>query len=97
MWFNIGPGSFLEVTKLLPLLIQGGSDSPSFHVIAPSLPNFGFSEGVKKVRAFLFTVYGSLSSSQKGFGIEQYAQAMNAVMLALGYEEYGTNHIFRFS
>lgn len=31
------PGSFLEVTKILPLL-KGGNGKPAFHVVAPSLP-----------------------------------------------------------
>lgn len=31
------PGSFLEVTKMLPLL-KGGDGRPAFHVVAPSLP-----------------------------------------------------------
>lgn len=45
-----GPGSFLEVIKLLPILIKSDDESqPVFDVIAPSLPNFGFSEGIKKV------------------------------------------------
>lgn len=44
-----GPGSFLEATRLIPLLTKGDSDQPAFHLIAPSLPNFGFSQGVKKV------------------------------------------------
>lgn len=42
------PGSFLEVIKLLPLLTEEG-DHQSFHVVAPSLPNYGFSQGVSKV------------------------------------------------
>ena len=67
------PGTFYEVIKLLPLLIQGDQSAPAFHVVAPSLPNFGFSEGIKK----------------KGFGIAEYAKAMNALMLTLGYKEYG--------
>lgn len=32
------PGSFLEVTKILPLL-RGGNGKPAFHVVAPSLPS----------------------------------------------------------
>jgi pimeloyl-ACP methyl ester carboxylesterase len=43
------PGSFLEVTKMLPLL-KGGDGKPAFHVVAPSLPNYGFSGGMFKVR-----------------------------------------------
>jgi hypothetical protein len=44
------PGSFIEVTKILPLLVQGNNSSPAFHVVAPSLMDFGFSSGSKKVR-----------------------------------------------
>ena len=67
-----GPGSFIEVTKLLPLL-QGDVESPAFHVVAPSLPNFGFSSGLKK----------------RGFALAQYAETCHKVMLKLGYEQYG--------
>ncbi|PSN61566.1 alpha/beta-hydrolase [Corynespora cassiicola Philippines] len=67
------PGSFYEVTKLLPILDdvekRGG---PAFHVVAPSLPNFGFSSGIKK----------------PGFGIKQYAETCHKLMLALGYKQY---------
>ncbi|KAH9917975.1 alpha/beta-hydrolase [Fomitopsis serialis] len=66
------PGHFLEVQKLLPLLTSASPDHPSFHVVAPSLPNFGFSEGVKK----------------QGFAIVQYAETCHKLMLALGYSEY---------
>ncbi|KIJ54862.1 hypothetical protein M422DRAFT_42077 [Sphaerobolus stellatus SS14] len=68
------PGSFLEVSKLFPILIAKSDKYPSFHVVAPSLPNFGFSEGVKK----------------KGFGMHQYAEVCHKVMLALGYDQYVT-------
>ncbi len=43
------PGSFIEVTKILPELIKGGKDFPAFHVVAPSLIDFGFSSPSKKV------------------------------------------------
>lgn len=46
------PGSWLEVTRLLPLLKGGeGEDGKGvvFEVVAPSLPNYGFSGGVEKV------------------------------------------------
>lgn len=68
-----GPGSFLEVVKLLPLLAGGGDGAPAFHVVAPSLPNFGFSDGVKK----------------RGFALPQYAETCNKLMIQLGYDEYG--------
>jgi pimeloyl-ACP methyl ester carboxylesterase len=44
------PGSFLEVTKLLPLIEQNGRETLAFHVVAPSLINFGFSSGSHKVQ-----------------------------------------------
>lgn len=44
------PGSFLEVTKMLEGLTDPGDETTqAFHVVAPSLPNYGFSDGVKKV------------------------------------------------
>jgi pimeloyl-ACP methyl ester carboxylesterase len=61
------------VEKILPLLTKA-EDGPSFHVVAPSLPNFGFSQGATK----------------PGFGIAQYAEAMHKVMLNLGYHQYVT-------
>jgi hypothetical protein len=44
------PGSFVEATKILPELVKGGEAFPAFHVVAPSLPDFGFSSASKKVR-----------------------------------------------
>jgi Epoxide hydrolase N terminus len=44
------PGSFIEVTKVLSQLVQGGKGFPAFHVVAPSLLDFGFSSASKKVR-----------------------------------------------
>ena len=70
----LGPGSFMEVQKILPLLTQPDGNSPAFHVIAPSLPNFGFSEGVSK----------------RGFALAQYAETCHKLMLQLGYEHYVT-------
>lgn len=43
------PGSFDEVSKILPGLVKGGEKQPAFHVVAPSLVNFGFSQGTRKV------------------------------------------------
>jgi len=68
------PGSFLEVRKILPLLTEASPDHPSFHVVALSLPNYGFSEGTKK----------------KGFGIAQYAEVAHKLMLTLEYNQYVT-------
>lgn len=68
------PGSFLEVIKILPLLTNPEGDGPSFHVVAPSLPNYGFSDEVTK----------------SGFAIRHYADALHQVMLNLGYDKYVT-------
>ena len=71
-----GPGNFTEVSKVLPLLADTKDGAPAFHVVAPSLPNFGFSEGVKK----------------RGFGLPQYAEVCHKLMLKLGYKQYGGYH-----
>ncbi|KAF2199229.1 alpha/beta-hydrolase [Delitschia confertaspora ATCC 74209] len=68
------PGSFIEVTKLLPLLHSTSKDSPAFHIIAPSLPNFGFSSRIHK----------------PGFALSQYAETCHKLMLTLGYNKYVT-------
>lgn len=70
---RLGPGSFVEVSKLLPLL-KGGNETPAFHVVAPSLPNFGFSGGV----------------TRRGFSLDKYAETLNKLMLKLGYDRYVT-------
>lgn len=66
------PGSFLEARKITPLLTEASEDYPSFHVIAVSLPGYGFSEAPKK----------------RGFGLPEYAEACHAVMTSLGYGQY---------
>ncbi|KAI0325056.1 alpha/beta-hydrolase [Cubamyces sp. BRFM 1775] len=66
------PGHFLEVRKLLPLLTSDSPDHPSFHVVSPSLPGYGFSEAPTK----------------PGFAGYQYAEVLNKLMLSLGYDEY---------
>ncbi|KAI9817380.1 MAG: hypothetical protein M1832_004687 [Thelocarpon impressellum] len=68
------PGSFVEVSKILAPLTEGIEASPRFHVVAPSLPNFGFSTGIGKT----------------GFGLAQYAEVCHGLMSRLGYQEYVT-------
>ncbi|KAF4472202.1 epoxide hydrolase [Fusarium albosuccineum] len=67
------PGSFFEVIKILPLL-TAEKDGLSFTVVAPSLPNFGFSSGPDK----------------PGFGMPQYAETLHKLMLELGHNQYVT-------
>ncbi|KAM5540925.1 hypothetical protein V8D89_005569 [Ganoderma adspersum] len=67
------PGHFLESRKLLPILTANSVDKPSFHVVALSLPGYGFSEAPKR----------------RGFAGAQYAEVCNKLMLSLGYNHYG--------
>ncbi|CAK5272138.1 unnamed protein product [Mycena citricolor] len=68
------PGSFLEARKFIPLIAGDSSDGPAFHIVAISLPGFGFSQAPKT----------------KGFDIAQHAEVCHKLMLALGYDEYVT-------
>ena len=43
------PGSFIEAIKLLEPLTNPPEGKQAFHVVAPSLPNYGFSQGPSKV------------------------------------------------
>lgn len=67
-----GPGSFLEATKILNTLASSNTNGPSFHVVVPSLPNFGFSSRVSK----------------PGFGLRQYSEVCHKLMQSLGYKQY---------
>ena len=48
---------------MLPLLTAGSADHPSFHVVAPSLPGYAWSEGVL----------------EKGFQAKNYAEVSNEI------------------
>ncbi|TVY30798.1 putative epoxide hydrolase [Lachnellula hyalina] len=67
-----GPASFIEALPILPLLADPAG--PAFHIVAPSLPNYGFSSSVKT----------------RGFAAKQYAETCHKLMLSLGYNEYVT-------
>ncbi|KAL9112989.1 MAG: hypothetical protein Q9227_002854 [Pyrenula ochraceoflavens] len=67
------PGSFIEVSKIVNDLTAG---TPAFDVVAPSLPNYAFSEG----------------SLKKGFGLAQYAETCHKLMLKLEYSQYGSGY-----
>lgn len=67
------PGSFLECTKILPLLTSPSASSQlSFDVVCPSLPGYGFSS----------------IPSRSGFGPRRAAQIFHTLMLRLGYSRY---------
>jgi pimeloyl-ACP methyl ester carboxylesterase len=67
------PGSFLEVAKILPGLLNPPDASlPAFHVVAPSLPGFGFSPAPR----------------HKGLALRETGHGFNELMLQLGYNKY---------
>lgn len=69
------PGTFDEVSKILPELVKGGKDFPAFDVIAPSMPNYGFSSSVLK----------------RGFHSRHIGMVFHKLMTdVLGYDEYVT-------
>ena len=43
------PGSFVEITNILPELIKDGENFPAFHVVVPSMVDYAFSSGAGKV------------------------------------------------
>lgn len=70
------PGSVAEFVKIIgPLtdpVAHGGDAADSYHVIAPSLPGFGFSE----------------RPSEPGYSPEKIAHILAGLMERLGYERY---------
>lgn len=67
------PGNFLEVTNIIDGLTDPPSkDMPAFHVVAPSLPGFGFSPAPTK----------------PGMGSEAAGEAFNGLMMQLNYTKY---------
>ena len=71
------PGSFVEFTRLIPLLTDpaahGGEAQDAFHVVAPSLPGFGFSDAPRR----------------PGMHHVQIAALWVELMQQLGYERFG--------
>ena len=72
------PSSFVQMLDLIPLLTSPGEhglpQSPSFHVVAASLPGYGFSDIPNR------TLFGFASSARLMIGL---------MHDALGYERYG--------
>lgn len=71
------PGSLIEILPLIDRLTNpvkyGGKAEEAFHVVAPSLPGFGFSNPV----------------TEAGWDIARTAKAYAALMQELGYNKYG--------
>ncbi|KAL7928404.1 alpha/beta-hydrolase [Trichoderma chlorosporum] len=67
------PGSFLEVINIIDDLTKPPNKSvPAFHVVAPSIPGFGFSPAPQR----------------PGFGPVETSHAFNSLMIQLGYQKY---------
>lgn len=70
------PGSVIEFLEVIPRLTQpeefGGNASQAFHVVAPSLPGFGFSG----------------KPNATGWGVEKIATAWAELMRRLGYSRW---------
>jgi pimeloyl-ACP methyl ester carboxylesterase len=66
------PGSVVEFLEAIPLLTDPPDPADAFHVVAPSLPGFGFS--------------GKPAAS--GWGVERIARAWAELMGRLGYREW---------
>ena len=71
------PGSIVEFIKIIEPLTNpeayGGDASQAFHVIAPSIPGFGFSD----------------KPNERGYNPARMAQIFTTLMERLGYERYG--------
>jgi pimeloyl-ACP methyl ester carboxylesterase len=71
------PGSVVEFLDVIPRLTHpedhGGHGADAFHVVAPSLPGYGFSEPTRT----------------PGWDVRRIAQAWKELVGRLGYERYG--------
>ena len=70
------PGSIVEFHKVIEPLVDpvahGGDAADAFHVVAPSLPGFGFSD----------------KPAETGWGVEKIAVTWGHLMAKLGYDTY---------
>src|SRR5919204_406335 len=71
------PGSIVEFLRIIGPLTDprahGGDPADAFHIVAPSLPGFGFSTPVRET----------------GWALARIARAWAALMRLLGYTRYG--------
>jgi len=70
------PGSIVEFAKVIPMLLDptqfGGNAEDAFHVVARSLPGFGFSD----------------KPTATGYGVQKMALLFDRLMRDLGYDQY---------
>ena len=82
------------MTKVLPLLTAAEPGHPSFHVVAPSIPGYGWSEGASN-RGFRSRNYAEVGQLQLPYlmaftRVDKISKLLNKLMLSLGYSEYVT-------
>lgn len=72
------PGSVVELMKIMEPLADparfGGDPADAFHVVAPSIPGYGFSG----------------PTHEPGWDVKRIAAAFDELMARLGYDRYGT-------
>ncbi|NIZ62355.1 hypothetical protein DL239_15390 [Sedimentitalea sp. CY04] len=70
------PGSIVEFSKAIPRRLDpvayGGSAEDALHVVAPSLPGFGFSDKPERT----------------GMGVQRIATLFDCLMRGIGYDRY---------
>jgi pimeloyl-ACP methyl ester carboxylesterase len=70
------PGSIVEFSKVIEPLVDptrfGGEAADAFHVVAPSLPGYGFSG----------------KPTETGWGVDRFADVFARLMARLGYDRY---------
>ena len=67
------PGSIVEFLEVIGLLTEPDDPADAFHVVAPSLPGYAFSD----------------KPTSPGWGVQHTADAWAALMARLGYSRYG--------
>ena len=71
------PGSVVEFLELVRPLTEPEDPADAFHVVAPSLPGFGFSD----------------KPAEAGWTVERTAAAWAALMARLGYDRYAAHGV----
>jgi len=67
------PGSIVEFLGVIDALTRPDDPRDAFHVVAPSLPGYGWSD----------------KPTETGWGVQRIARAWDALMARLGYDRYG--------
>lgn len=75
------PGNFLEVEKIIDELVEPKDGEQAYHVVAPSLPGFVFSD----------------MSMRPEFGVVDMATVVGKLMGILGYETFMVCYVEDFN